>query len=80
MIHLGLSQLIVAVMLTGVCLVVGLWMWTLWRERRREVHRRRIAVQCRICGCTYAIPKKTQSVTKCPACGSMNARSGLTPI
>ncbi len=80
MIKLQLSELIVMVMLIGVGLVGMLWLWTLWRERRREIHRRRIAVQCRICGCTYAIPKKMAAVTKCPACGSLNHRGALNPI
>ncbi len=80
MIRLGLSELIVVVMLLGVCLVVGLWTWTLWRERRREVQRRRIAIQCRICNCTYAIPKKAPLVSQCPSCGTRNQRGALEPI
>ena len=80
MIRLGLSELIVVFMMLGVCLVVGLWMWTLWRDRRREVHRRRIAIQCRICNCTYAIPKKAPVVTQCPSCGTHNQRGALEPI
>ena len=43
MIRVQLSGLIVAVMMIGVLLVCSLWIWNLWRERRREVHRRRIA-------------------------------------
>ena len=74
MIRLGLSQLIVVVMLIGVCLVVGLWMWTLWRDRRR------IAIQCRICNCTYSLPKKAAPVSNCPSCGSKNQRGALEPI
>ena len=80
MIRLGLSELIVVFMMLGVCLVVGLWMWTLWRDRRREVHRRRIAIQCRICNCTYALPKKSAPVSNCPSCGSKNQRGALEPI
>lgn len=80
MIRLGLSELIVVVMMLGTCLVVGLWMWTLWRDRRREVHRRRIAIQCRICNCTYALPKKNDPVSHCPSCGSKNQRGALEPI
>ncbi|MES2596649.1 MAG: hypothetical protein V4662_15000 [Verrucomicrobiota bacterium] len=80
MIHLGLSQLIVVVMLIGVFFVVALWMWTLWRDRRREVHRRRIAIQCRICNCTYAMPKKSPLISHCPSCGSKNQRGALEPI
>jgi ribosomal protein L37AE/L43A len=52
----------------------------LWRERRREVQRRRIAIQCRICNCTYAIPKKAASISQCPSCGSYNQRGALDPI
>jgi len=80
MIGIGLSQLIVVVMLIGVCLVGALWMWTLWCERRREVHRRRIAIQCRVCGCNYAILRKSPAITHCPACGSRNQRGALNPI
>ena len=79
MIRVQLSELIVAVMLIGVCLVCGLWIWTLWRERRREVTRRRIAIQCRICNCTYALPRKN-IVSNCPSCGSKNQRGALDPI
>ncbi|MEQ1750815.1 MAG: hypothetical protein ABL974_15410 [Prosthecobacter sp.] len=80
MIKIQLSELIVVVMMIGVCLVCALWIWTLWRERRREVYRRRIAIQCRICNCTYAIAKKTPAVTQCPACGTQNQRGALEPI
>lgn len=80
MIRLGLSELIVVVMLLGVSLVVGLWTWSLWRDRRREVHRRRIAIQCRICNCTYVLPKKPGPVSHCPSCGSKNQRGALEPI
>ena len=80
MIRVQLSGLIVTVMLIGVCLVCGLWMWTLWRERRREISRRRIAIQCRICNCTYALPKKNTAVSNCPSCGSKNQRGALDPI
>ncbi len=80
MIKVQLSGLIVIVMLIGVCLVCGLWIWTLWRDRQREINRRRIAIQCRICNFTYAIPKKTSNVTRCPSCGSHNQRGALEPI
>lgn len=80
MIKIQLSGLIVVVMLIGVCLVGALWIWTLWCERRREVKRRRIAIQCRICNCTYAIQKKAPAVTQCPSCGTHNQRGALEPI
>ncbi|MES2735602.1 MAG: hypothetical protein V4672_04740 [Verrucomicrobiota bacterium] len=80
MIGIGLAQLIMLVMLIGVSSVCALWFYTFWRERRREVKRRRIAILCRICGCTYAIPKKGSSITVCPSCGSKNERGGLPPI
>lgn len=80
MINIRLSELIVVVMLIAVCLVCAFWIWTLWRERRREIHRRRIAIQCRICSCTYAIPKKAPAVTQCPSCGTQNQRGALDPI
>jgi hypothetical protein len=80
MINIRLSELIVMVMLIAVCLVCAFWIWTLWRERRREIHRRRIAIQCRICNCTYAIPKKAPAVTQCPSCGTHNQRGALDPI
>lgn len=79
-IRIHLSGLIVVVMLIGVSLVVALWTWTLWRDRRREVQRRRIAIQCRICNCTYAIAKKAPAVTQCPSCGTQNQRGALAPI
>lgn len=80
MIRLGLSELIVVVMLISVSLVVALWTWSLWRDRRREVQRRRIAIQCRICNCTYALPKKAPPVSNCPSCGTKNQRGALEPI
>ena len=80
MIRIQLSELIMAVMMLAVSFVCILWIWNLWRERRQEVHRRRIAIQCRICNCTYAIPKKTSDITQCPSCGSRNQRGALDPI
>ena len=79
MIGISLSKLIVLVMLIGVVFVAVLWIHSLWQDRRREVRRRRIALQCRICGHVYAnTPKDT--VTTCPSCGSRNERQVLRPI
>ncbi len=80
MIGIGLAELIMLVMLIVVSLVCGLWFYTFWREQRRETQRRRIAIQCRICGCTYAIPKKSPHITVCPSCGSHNERGGQPQI
>lgn len=80
MISIGLGQLIMLVMLIGVSFVCALWFYTFWREQHREAKRRRIAIQCRICGCNYAIPRKDARITRCPACGSLNERGGLPQI
>lgn len=81
MIKIGLAELIMLVMLIGITSICVFWFYTFWRERRREVHRRRIAILCRICGCTYANPPKTSpSITHCPSCGSKNQRGGLPQI
>lgn len=80
MISIGLSQLIMLVMLIGVSMVSALWFYTFWREQRRESKRRRIAIQCRICGCCYAITPQSERITQCPACGSKNERGGLPQI
>lgn len=87
MIPVDLSQFIVVFMLTGVCLVVFLWTWSLWRDARRDASRRRIAIQCRICNCTYQlsdpVTRKAQregQTSLCPACGSRNQRGALGPI
>lgn len=80
MIGIGLAPLIMLVMLIGVTTVCSWWFYTFWREQRREAKRRRIAILCRICGCTYAIPKKAPHITVCPSCGSKNERGGLPPI
>lgn len=80
MIGIGLAPLITLVMLIGVTTVCSWWFYTFYREQRREAKRRRIAVLCRICGCTYAIPKKAPQITVCPSCGSKNERGGLAPI
>lgn len=80
MITVGLGELIVTVMLIGVSLVCLLWFYSFSLERRRELHRRRIAIQCRICGCAYACGKRARKITTCPACGSLNERQGWTQI
>ncbi|MDZ4288045.1 MAG: hypothetical protein U0984_08805 [Prosthecobacter sp.] len=80
MIGISLSKLIVTVTLIGVCFVCALWFYVLWRDRQRELRRRRIAIQCRMCGHTYATPKKDRGVSSCPACGTKNERYGLRPI
>ena len=80
MIGISLSTLIVVVTLLAVSAVCALWFFVLWRDRQREVHRRRIAIQCRICGCAYAVPKRAKGVTTCPACGTRNEPHGLSPI
>jgi hypothetical protein len=80
MIGIGLAQLIMLVMLIGVTIICVLWFYTFWREQQRESKRRRIAILCRICGCTYGIPKKAPNITTCPSCGSRNERGGLPAI
>lgn len=80
MIGIGLVDLIVLVMFLGTLHVCLLWFYSFWRERRRELHRRRIAVQCRICGCTYATGKGSTRITTCPSCGSRNERGHLQPL
>lgn len=80
MIGIGLAEFITLVVLIGVTTVCALWFYTFWREQRREKKRRRIAILCRICGCTYAIPKKSPNITHCPSCGSKNERGGLPMI
>lgn len=80
MIGISLSKLIVTVTLIGVFFVVALWFYVLWRDRQRELRRRRIAIQCRMCGLSYAIGKKDKGVSSCPACGTKNERHGLRQI
>ncbi|MBE7496277.1 MAG: hypothetical protein HS117_15140 [Verrucomicrobiaceae bacterium] len=81
MIPIHLSDLIMLFMAVGVTVVCLLWFWTFVRERRRETHRRRIAIQCRICATAYARdPKSKSSVTICPVCHTPNERNRLRPI
>jgi hypothetical protein len=80
MIGIGLSTLIVVVTLIAVSFVCLMWFGVLWRDRQRELHRRRIAIQCRICGCAYSAPKRGREVTTCPSCGTKNEPHGLNPI
>jgi Zn finger protein HypA/HybF involved in hydrogenase expression len=89
MIHVKLSGLIMAFMLISVGLVCVLWLWTLWRERRREVQRRRIAIQCRLCNFTYVLPPppagtstvaRRLQITTCPACNAQNQKGALESI
>jgi hypothetical protein len=82
MIAIELSSLIFLFMALGVAVVCALWLYTFARERRRETHRRRIAIQCRICGAAYARDPKSakQSVTICPVCQTPNERPRLRPI
>ncbi|MEN3941019.1 hypothetical protein WJU23_06985 [Prosthecobacter sp. SYSU 5D2] len=80
MINIGLAQLIMLVMLIGVTTICLMWFYTFYREQRREASRRRIAILCRICGCTYAITRKSAHITVCPSCGSKNERGGLPSI
>jgi hypothetical protein len=80
MIGISLSKFIVTVTLFGVCFVCALWFYYLWRDRRRELRRRRIAIQCRICGHTYPAGSKDKGMSHCPSCGARNERHGLAPI
>ncbi|MBL9133797.1 MAG: hypothetical protein JNG86_21480 [Verrucomicrobiaceae bacterium] len=81
MIPIHLSTLIMLFMAFGVTVVCALWFWTYLRERRRETHRRRVAIQCRICSTAYARdPKNRAAVTICPVCHTPNERNRLRPI
>jgi ribosomal protein L37AE/L43A len=80
MIAIRLSTLIVVVTLLAVCFVCAMWFFVLWRDRQRELHRRRIAIQCRICGSAYSTPRRGRGVSTCPSCGTKNEPHGLNPI
>lgn len=81
MIPIPLSSLIIVFMAVGVTVVCALWFHSFWQERRREVYRRRIAIQCRICGTAYACdPKQKKTVTVCPVCRTPNERNKLQQI
>lgn len=81
MIGISLANFVMLMMLLGVSLVCALWFYMFWRDRRRELHRRRIATQCRICGCTYATERRRAArISSCPSCGSLNERGGARPI
>jgi uncharacterized paraquat-inducible protein A len=81
MIPIHLTDLIILFMAVGVTIVCVLWFWTFLQERRRETHRRHIAIQCRICSTAYARdPKSKASVTICPVCHTPNERNRLRPI
>jgi hypothetical protein len=81
MIAIPLSGLIILFMAVGVTAVCLLWFYSFWQERRREVYRRRIAIQCRICGTAYACePKRKIAVTVCPVCRTPNERNKLQQI
>ena len=81
MIPIQLSSLIILFMGVGVTTVCALWFHSFWRERKREVYRRRIAIQCRICGTAYACdPKRKNAVTVCPVCRTPNERNKLQQI
>lgn len=81
MIPIHLSNLIILFMITGVTVVCVLWFYSFWRERKREVYRRRVAIQCRICGTAYACASKERHpVTICPVCRTPNERNKLQQI
>lgn len=81
MIPIPLSSLIILFMAVGVTVVCALWFYSFWRDRKREVYRRRIAIQCRICGTAYACePKRKITVTVCPVCRTPNERNKLQQI
>lgn len=81
MIPIQLSGLIILFMAAGVTMVCVLWFRSFWLDRKREVFRRRIAIQCRICGTAYACePKRKIAVTICPVCRTPNERNKLQQI
>lgn len=73
MIGISLSHLIILVMSTGLVLIGVLWLISFWQERRREIHHRRVAMQCRICGCGFTCDPKSD-ISICPLCHSPNER------
>lgn len=73
MIGISLSHLIILVMVTGILLIGILWLVSFWQERRRDVHHRRVAIQCRICGCGY-VSETERDLSICPMCDSPNER------
>jgi hypothetical protein len=73
MIGISLSHLIILVMCAGFLLIGVLWLVSFWQERRRELHHRRVAVQCRICGCGFT-RRPDSDISICPLCHSPNER------
>ncbi|MBK8093234.1 MAG: hypothetical protein IPK32_14910 [Verrucomicrobiaceae bacterium] len=81
MIPIHLSDLIFLFVAVGLGVVCSLWFYTFIRERRRETHRRRVAIQCRMCSTAYTRdPAEKNSVTICPICQTPNDRPRLRPI
>ena len=81
MIPIPLGGLIILFMAVGVTTVGVLWFHSFWVDHKREVYRRRIAIQCRICGTAYACKAKRKiDVTICPVCRTPNERNKLQQI
>ena len=81
MIPIQLSDLIFLFVAFGLAVVCVLWFFTFIRERRRETHRRSVAIQCRMCSAAYLRdPHDKRRVTICPVCQTPTERTRLRPI
>ncbi len=79
MIRVSLSYLILIYLLLMLGPIFGAWLFSEWRRQRRERAAFRHILRCKLCAGEYADPTST-ILPRCPHCGTLNERSGLSRL
>jgi hypothetical protein len=74
MIPVTLDDLIFIYLALMLSLVCGAWLFSAWRQSRREREAFRHVIHCKMCGFDFQDPE-LGSLSRCPRCAALNERA-----
>ncbi len=79
MIRVSLSYLVLIYLVLMLAPILGAWLLHEWRRQRRERAAYRHVIRCRLCAGEFADETSTV-LPRCPHCGALNERFGLSRL
>ena len=79
MIRVSLSYLVLIYLVLMLAPILGAWLLHEWRRQRRERAAYRHVIRCRLCAGEYA-DETSALLPRCPHCGALNERFGLSRL
>ena len=79
MIQFSISNLILLYIAIGIGILLGLWLYSEWKRKRRDRRNRRFRVLCRICATEFE-DQTDDPIPQCPHCRQRNERVPIQEI